>query len=120
MSCTEAQRLLLAKVPGPMESLLMVHESAVYSWWDLTGELERFYPTGFPPVSYRRPLYVGLAETNLSQRFRKRHFRRIGQSSPRLSLAALLYVELDVLSGARGQGEKVKLSAAPKKNLPAG
>lgn len=117
MSWTEAQRLLLSEVPGPMESLFKVHESAVYAWWDLTGELERFYPAGFPPVDYRRPLYVGLAETNLAQRFRKRHSRRIGQSSPRLSLAALLYKELALLPGATVQGEKLKLSAAAEKEL---
>lgn len=117
MSWIEARKSLLGNEPEPMDILFGVHESAVYAWWDLTGELERHYPAGFPPVDYRQPLYVGLAETNLAQRFRKRHSRRVGQSSPRLSLAALLYRELALLPGARVQGEKLKLSADAEKEL---
>jgi hypothetical protein len=100
-----------------MESLLKVAEPAVYAWWDLGGELERFYPPGFPTVDYQQPLYVGMAGTNLAQRFQRRHSRRIGQSSPRLTLAALLYRELDLAIGARMQGEKTKLHTDAEKEL---
>ncbi|MFD5277043.1 GIY-YIG nuclease family protein [Pseudarthrobacter sp. NPDC058362] len=117
MRWTEAQKSLLANEPEPMDTLFRVHDSAVYAWWDLAGELERYYPAAFPPVDFRQPLYVGLAETNLAQRFRRRHSRRIGQSSPRLSLAALLYKELDLLPGARVQGGKLKLSADAENEL---
>ncbi|MGN7150362.1 GIY-YIG nuclease family protein [Arthrobacter sp. SAFR-179] len=60
---------------------------------------------------------MGMAETNLAQRFQRRHSRRIGQSSPRLSLAALLHSDLDLLTGARIQGAKPKLNGDAEKEL---
>lgn len=117
MHWMEIEAQLLAEEPKPLELLFGVDRPGVYAWWDLTGALAGFFPKDFPPVDYGKPVYVGVSEVNVGQRFRKYHRRRVGRSSPRFSLAALLFEELELLPGALILNGKAKLHPAAERRL---
>lgn len=119
MRWTEAQAQLLVCRPQPIETLFGMHQPAVYAWWDLSACLDGFYPSEFPAVDHRQPLYVGSAKDDLGTRFRKYHRRRVAGSSPRMSLASLLATELHLLPGASIRDGKVKLDRTAETRLTA-
>lgn len=65
MDTREALLNAVHQHPRVIENLA---EPGLYAWWDRKGALLPLYPSGFPPVDVRLPLYVGIAKTSLGTR----------------------------------------------------
>jgi hypothetical protein len=97
---TEARDSLLTTEPTSPRALQRVEAPGIYAWWDQRDTLGGFWPEGFPAVDTARPLYVGIAKTNLKVRGADMHLKSTRVSTIRRSLTALLHGELGLLPGA--------------------
>lgn len=100
----KARDQLLFASPDCPTKAVGVSQNAIYAWWDLSGALSGFWPSDFPPVDTRRPLYVGDAPSGLEARISDMHLATTRMSGLRRSLAALLVQELDLLPGITAVG----------------
>lgn len=102
--CIETQ-LLSAEATVPCSAVLAVANQGLYACWNPSGSLKDFLPAKCPPFDWNLSVYVGKSEGPIGTRFARNHLASTRYSSIRRSLAALLYVHLDLLPGITAVGK---------------